>query len=209
MSGISKLQMKRASAIIIAFSLLAPFGLASAQSPRKTTSTADMLPLNAVWSTALAGKWTYRSYLNRADIMVNSDPDSAVQALVQIFGQGVAAAASALKAFDLVFGEGVMTFDPPIGNSVTGNFDMGGGYVLDLKGTMQTSSSGDIAVEIFGTGRAGTKTENWEYDYKASTTPKWPNGVNQVPSLVGTVIRAKPHDGGAAGIVASFIAIKQ
>jgi hypothetical protein len=102
-----------------------------------------------------------------------------------------------------------MTFDPPIANSVTGNFDMGGGYVLDLKGTMQTSSSGDIAVEIFGTGRAGTKTENWEYDYKASTTPKWPNGVNQVPSLVGTVIRAKPHDGGAAGVVASFIAIKQ
>jgi hypothetical protein len=74
---------------------------------------------------------------------------------------------------------------------------------------MQTSSAGDITIEVFGTGRSGTKTDNWEYDYRAATTPKWPNGVNQVPTLVGTVIRAKPHDGGAAGVVASFIAIKQ
>ena len=86
---------------------------------------------------------------------------------------------------------------------------MGGGYVLDLKGTMQTTGSGDTYVEIFGTGRAGTKTDNWEYDYRGWTTPKWPNGVNQVPSIVGTVIRAKPHDGGAAGVVASFIAVKR
>jgi hypothetical protein len=102
-----------------------------------------------------------------------------------------------------------MTFDPPSGNDVTGNFDMGGGFVLDLKGTMQTSSAGDITIELFGIGRPNTPTANWEYDYRASTTPKWPNGVNQIRTLVGTVIRAKPHDGGAAGVVASFIAIKK
>jgi len=73
---------------------------------------------------------------------------------------------------------------------------------------MQTSAAGDIDIVVIGTGRAGTKTANWEYDYKASTTPKWPNGVDQVPTLVGTVIRAKPHDGEPAGLVASFIAIK-
>ena len=86
---------------------------------------------------------------------------------------------------------------------------MGGGYVLDLKGTVQTSPSGDIAVDLIGTGRDNTPTANWEYDYKASSTPKWPNGVNQVPALVGTVIRAKPHDGQPAGVVASFISIRQ
>ena len=102
-----------------------------------------------------------------------------------------------------------MTFDPPSGNTVTGTFDMGGDYILDLRGTMQVIPSGDTYVEIFGTGRAGTKTDNWEYDYRGWTTPKWSNGASQVPSLVGTVIRAKPHDGGAAGVVASFIAIKQ
>jgi hypothetical protein len=113
-----------------------------------------------------------------------------------------------MKALNLVFGEGIITFDPPAGNSLTGNLDMGGGFVLDLKGTMQTSASGETDIVVIGTGRAGTKTENWEYDYRASTTPKWPNGVDQVPTLVGTVIRAKPHGSSPAGVVASFIAIK-
>jgi hypothetical protein len=85
---------------------------------------------------------------------------------------------------------------------------MGGGLVLDLKGTMQTTPSGDIGIVVIGTGRSGTKTDGWEYDYQATTTPKWPNGVDQVPTLVGTVIRAKPHNGAPAGVVASFIAIK-
>jgi hypothetical protein len=201
--------MKKASSAIVAASLLFTSGIAFGQSPRLTAVTAPPSPSKPAWDTSLAGKWTYRSYLNRADIVVNSDPDQAVQDLVAIFGQGVTTAAASLKAFNLIFGEGIFTFDPPTGTSVTGNFDMGGGYVLDLKGTMQTSASGDVAVELFGTGRPGTKTDNWEYDYRASTTPKWPNGVNQVPTLVGTVIRAKPHDGGPAGVVASFIAIKQ
>jgi len=162
------------------------------------------------WDTSLPGKWTYRSYRNQADVLVNADPDPAVAALDPIYGKGNAGtASSALKAFNLVFGEGVMTFDKPSGNKITGVLDMGGGYFLDLKGTMSTAASGDIAVEIFGYGRPGTPTDNWEYDYKATTTPKWPNGVGQVPCLVGTVIRAKPHGVAPAGYVASFIAIKQ
>jgi hypothetical protein len=201
--------MRKTSPAIIVFSLLFSFGMAFAQSPRAMPVIANASLSKPVWDASLAGKWTYRSYLNRADILVNGDPDPAVQALAPIFGQGVTTAASSLTALNLIFGEGVFTFDPPTGNSLKGNFDMGGGYVLDLKGTMQVSASGDITVELFGTGRAGTKTDNWEYDYRAVTTPKWSNGVNQVPTLVGTVIRAKPHDGGAAGVVASFIAIKQ
>jgi hypothetical protein len=181
------------------------FGQLRQQSP---LSLATPSP-GTVWDASLAGKWTYRSYLNRANVIVNADPDPAVQALVPIYGQGIATAELSTRAFSLIFGEGIMTFDPPSGNAVTGTFDMGGGYVLDLKGTMQTTASGDTYLEIFGTGRAGTKTDNWEYDYRGWTTPKWPNGVNQIPSIVGTVIRAKPHDGGAAGVVASFIAIKQ
>jgi hypothetical protein len=160
------------------------------------------------WDASLTGKWIYRSYLNRADVIVNDDPEPAVRNLAAIFGQG-STANNAAKALSLIFGEGVMTFDPPAGSAITGNFDMGGGYVLDLKGTMQTLSSGDISVEISGAGRAGTPTADWEYDYRAFLTPKWPNGINQVPALVGTVIRAKPHDGGSAGVTASFISIKQ
>jgi hypothetical protein len=179
-----------------------------AQSPRVSDLATSAPMPSPTWDTSLQGKWTYRSYRNRADIVVNND-DPAVVALVPLLGQGATTAAYWLKAYNLIFGEGVMTYDPPVGNTLTGNFDMGGGYVLDLKGTMQTLPSGDIEIVVFGTGRPGTKTDNWEYDYRATTTPKWPSGINQVPSLVGTVIRAKPHDGGAAGVVASFVAIKQ
>lgn len=161
------------------------------------------------WDPSLPGKWTYRSYVNRADVIVWDDPaDPALRNLAALFGQG-STAANATKALGLVFGEGVMTFDPPSGNNVTGTLDMGGGLVLDLKGTMQTLASGDISVDLVGTGRDNTPTANWEYDYRATTAPKWQNGVNQIPTLVGTVIRAKPHDGGAAGVTASFISIKR
>jgi hypothetical protein len=201
-------QVNRLVSIAMLSSLVA-MGTALGQSARQTTLAFKAGNALVGWDTSLPGKWTYRSYLNRADVIVNADPDKAVQALSAIYGSQVTNAAAALTAFNLIFGEGTMTFDPSQGNTITGNFDMGGGYVLDLKGTMQTSPAGDITIEVFGTGRPGTKTDNWEYDYRAATTPKWSNGVNQVPALVGTVIRAKPHDGGAAGVVASFIAIKQ
>jgi hypothetical protein len=199
--------MKKTMWLWVACLLIAP-GFSIAQTKPQFMSAPTAAASMASFDSSLTGKWTYRSYLNRADIIVNDDPEPAVRNLAAMFGQG-STANNAAKALGLIFGEGVMTFDPPSGTTITGNFDMGGGYVLDLKGTMQTTGAGDIAVELFGTGRAGTPTANWEYDYKASTTPKWPNGVNQIPTLVGTVIRAKPHDGGAAGVVASFISIKQ
>jgi hypothetical protein len=188
--------------------LVSTTGAASGQQRNETMALRAAESMTA-WDTSLPGKWTYRSYLNRANVLVNADPEPSVQALTPIYGQGVANAETSIRAYNLIFGEGVISFDAPTGNNVTGTFDMGGGYVLDLKGTAKATSSGDMYIEIFGSGRAGTKTENWEYDYQGWMTPKWPNGVNQVPSIVGTVIRAKPHDGGAAGVVASFIAVKQ
>ena len=197
----------------IAAACLLPLSLAAttavAQSPRPSAAAATSAKSTPAWEPSIAGKWTYRSYLNDASVLVNADADPAVQALTPIYGDGVTTAAAALKALNLVFGEGIMSFNPPTGNSFTGTLDMGGAFVLDLTGTTQTSPSGDISVVIIGNGRAGTKTDGWEYDYRASTTPKWPNGVNQVPTLVGTVIRAKPHNGAPAGVTASFIAIKQ
>jgi hypothetical protein len=199
--------MNKAIGLAAIFLLLAS-GPSFAQMRPQATAAQPTAAANASWDTALAGKWTYRSYLNRADVVVGDDPEPAVKNLAAILGQG-STANNAAKALSLIFGEGVMSFDPPSGNALSGTFDMGGGFVLDLKGTMQTLGSGDVTVELFGTGRAGTPTANWEYDYRAFMTPKWPNGVNQIAALVGTVIRAKPHDGAPAGFVASFIAIKQ
>jgi hypothetical protein len=149
-----------------------------------STATAAKVALPADAS-MLAGKWTYRSYVNTT-ALVGDDKD---------------------KALAIIFGEGVYAFDLPNGGALAGTLDMGGGYVLDLKGTVALTAP--LSVAISGYGRPATPTAGWEYDYNASLAYQWPNGVNQAPALVGTVIRAKPHDGGAAGVVASFIAVKQ
>ncbi|MGA8600805.1 MAG: hypothetical protein WB663_05315 [Beijerinckiaceae bacterium] len=135
----------------------------------------------------LIGKWTYRSFLNNP-APTDGDPQ---------------------KLADLLFAEAVFTFQLPTSGTLKGAIDWQGGG-LDLEGTVREDPAGDGAsVEIVGTGRAGTGTDGWEYDYNGRLAHTWPNGVNQVPALVGTVIRAKPHNGAPAGVVASFIAVKQ
>jgi hypothetical protein len=135
----------------------------------------------------IAGKWMYRSYRNNP-APIGGDPQ---------------------KAADNIFGEGVFTFATPTPTTLTGTFDMGGGLVLDLKGRIVTGADGVQTFEIAGLGRPGTATAGWEYDYHGSPAYMWPAGINQVPSLVGVVLRAKPHDGGKAGVTGSFIAVRQ
>ena len=138
-------------------------------------------------SAVIAGKWMYRSYLNNP-APVGGDPK---------------------RAAGNIFGEGIFTLVTPTPATLTGTFDMGGGLVLDLAGKVTTVPEGLATFEIAGLGRAGTDTEGWEYDYYGWPAYMWPAGVNQVPSLVGTVLRAKPHGGGKAGVTASFIAVRQ
>lgn len=138
-------------------------------------------------ASALAGQWTYRSYRDTPDL-VNGD---------------------ASKALALIFGEGVFTFDTPSEQTLKGTLDMGGRYVLDLDGKIQRDTqNSSVTIKVIGLGRAGTPTDGWEYDYHAALAYEWPDGVNQVAAFVGSVIRAKPHNGAAAGYVASFIAVK-
>ncbi|WP_246673684.1 MULTISPECIES: hypothetical protein [unclassified Mesorhizobium] len=138
-------------------------------------------------SSVLSGKWTYRSFHNNP-ALVTADPKTALS---------------------LFFAEAVFSFDVKPDNSLTGAIDWGGGG-LDLQGTVQPpTSAAPLTVQIVGHGRVGTQTENWEYDYSGYLAPSWSNGVGQVPALVGSVLRAKPHDGAPAGYVASFVAVKQ
>ena len=132
----------------------------------------------------LAGKWTYRSFLNDP-AMVGDDPQ---------------------KAYDLIFAEATFTFEVS-GTELKGIIDWGSGG-LDLKGTV--SSAGALSVQIIGLGRPGTQTDGWRYDYNGNIAYEWPNAIDQVPALVGTVIRVNAHGAGApAGVTASFIAVKQ
>jgi len=135
----------------------------------------------------LAGKWTYRSFHNNP-VEVGGDPD---------------------KALRLIFAEAIFTFETPDATTIKGAIDWPGGG-LDLNGTIEVDSEGGPpTVHIIGAGRPGTGTEGWEYDYHAQLAHKWPAGVDQVPALVGSVLRAKPHGAAQAGYVASFVAVKR
>jgi len=108
-----------------------------------------------------------------------------------------------------IFGAGIFTFTTPSSSTLKGTLDMGSDLVLDLEGTIAPGSDDcPLTVHIRGYGRAKTKTDGWEYDYHGYLGYKWPKGVDQVPSLVGTILRAKPHNGKPAGVTASFIAVK-
>jgi hypothetical protein len=138
---------------------------------------------------SLAGKWTYRSFFNDP-VQVYSDPRPAD------------------KLLSLVFAEAVFTFEIPDDTTLKGAIDWDGGG-LDLQGKV-SDKDGVVSAEIVGKGRAGTGTANWEYDYRAALAYHWPAGVKQVPSIVGTVLRAREHGpGNPAGVTASFIAVKQ
>lgn len=133
----------------------------------------------------LVGDWTYRSFRNVPEPAGN-DP----------------AAWLALR-----FAEATFTFRQPSGSALAGEIDWGSGG-LDLTGEVTSAADGTLAVSLVGMGRAGTQTDGWRYDYQGWLIQPWPGGVDQVPAIVGSVIRVEPHGGAAAGYVASFIAVK-
>jgi hypothetical protein len=138
-------------------------------------------------SSDLAGKWTYRSFRNDPT-PVDGDPQ---------------------KALGLFFAEAEFRFDLVSHTAFKGVIDWGSGG-LDLAGTIKPGSADTpVAFAITGLGRKGTETDGWEYDYNGCIAYQWPAGVKQVPALVGSLIRAKPHGGAPAGYTASFIAVKK
>jgi len=108
-----------------------------------------------------------------------------------------------------VFGQGVMSFEALTEHLFVGTLDMGGGYVMKLQGVELAGGSGAPAIRIVGIGVPDSPTAGWRYDYQCWPAYEWPNGVDQLPSLVGTTIRVVPHNGKPAGVVASFIAVSQ
>jgi hypothetical protein len=137
----------------------------------------------------IAGKWTYRSYHNRPEVMVGDDAEPAE------------------KALSLIFGEGVVTLEVGADGTARGALELGENYALDLAGTVKPGTP--VTVELTGTGRAGTPTAGWEYRYHGFLAPTWDGGVRQVPALVGTVLRSKAHGGSQPGYTTSFIATKR
>jgi hypothetical protein len=84
------------------------------------------------------------------------------------------------------------------------------GWQLDLKGGAQYGNPATLWFQ----GSGIVSGAPWIYDYLCYIVPHIPNGINQVPALVGSVTRAIPHPDGnggtsPAGVVASFYAVLQ
>jgi hypothetical protein len=138
-------------------------------------------------SSDLIGSWTYRSFRNDPT-PVDGDPQ---------------------KALRLFFAEAEFRFQATSETAFEGVIDWGSGG-LDLTGTIKSGNvDTPVAFAIVGLGRPGTQTDGWQYDYNGCIAYKWPAGINQVPSLVGSLIRVRPHNGAPAGYTASFIAVKK
>ena len=110
------------------------------------------------------------------------------------------------KAFnDLEFGRGTIVIEKSPLQSLKGTIG-GPGWSLVLKGLR---AYGDPMHARFQ-GVGVINGEQWIYDYNGYLVPDWPDGVGQVPAIVGSVIRTIPHSGGQAraGVVCSFYAVR-
>lgn len=84
------------------------------------------------------------------------------------------------------------------------------GWELDLKGSIQYGNP----ATLWFRGSGIVSGSEWIYDYLCYLVPGIPNGVKQIPALVGSITRAIPHPDGQggtspAGVVASFYAVLQ
>jgi hypothetical protein len=67
------------------------------------------------------------------------------------------------------------------------------------------------AATLGSRGHGRVDGEKWVHDYLGYLVPDWPDGVNQVVAIVGSVIRRIAHSGGeaAAGVVCSVYAVER
>lgn len=106
----------------------------------------------------------------------------------------------------LRFGAGTLELTTPEFGRLSGSLG-GEGWRLNLVGGCTYGNP--FTLRFQGSGQIGG--EPWIYDYVGYLVPVWPDGVDQRPAIVGSVIRTVPHSGGQAkaGRVASFVAVRQ
>lgn len=154
-----------------------------------------------------AGNWTYRSFVNRLDILPELDPENIIKDDVEKWSR-------------YMFGQGLMVFHPTITGGLDGVFHMGDATApidMKLKGKIE-SENGTVWIRWNACGIPNTITDGWLYEYEGNFVEKWPNSATQIETIVGSVIRSQPHSDLApnqtvdrsarAGTVASFILVR-
>lgn len=90
----------------------------------------------------------------------------------------------------------------------------GPGWQLTLKGSRSYGNPMEIRFE----GRGDVGGAPWIYSYVGWLVPAWPNGIDQRPAMVGSIVRVIPHPStdehgnpitAPAGVTASWIAVRQ
>jgi len=107
-----------------------------------------------------------------------------------------------------LFGSGYLTIDDAPAGVFRGKLG-DTGFLLACNGSTSYGYPGVVRFQ----GKGIVNGEEWIYDYLGFVVPAWPNGENQVPAIVGTIVRTIPHSGSApgtvspAGVTASWIAV--
>lgn len=143
----------------------------------------------------VTGIWTYRSWLNSDDLRVKPND--------LLFGSGYIQidAAPFNKFKGKIFGPKSSSDPNPVSKPYS--------WELDLTGSINYGDP--FSFRFQGKGLVGGS--EWIYDYQGYMIKPWPNGVNQVPAIVGTIVRTIPHPDGSggtspAGVVASWYAVR-
>jgi hypothetical protein len=125
------------------------------------------------------GTWTYRSFLSNPNLEVDFNK--------------------------LEFARATLLIEKAPFGVLRGKLSFGDDY-LALKG--RVSYGNPFTARFQGKG-ATKSTKGWIYDYLGYLVPMWPDGVDQRPAIIGTVIRTVSHSEGKAkaGVVASFVAV--
>ncbi|MEO7325083.1 MAG: hypothetical protein ABIW82_09680 [Dokdonella sp.] len=72
----------------------------------------------------------------------------------------------------------------------------GPGWELALNGSISYGNPNGVRFQ----GRGLVGGEEWVYDYLGYECPPWPNGIEQRPSLCGSIVRTVPHSSGSGGV---------
>lgn len=111
----------------------------------------------------------------------------------------------------LEFGRGNIEIKPAALQTLKGRI-YGPHWQLELAGSINYGDP--FSLRFQGEGVVGGA--QWIYDYLGYLVPGWINGKQQVPAIVGSIVRAIPHPTGPngkstapAGVVAQWIAVKQ
>lgn len=149
--------------------------------------------MNSSYPNPFVGKWTYRSFYNDPDLFLEQPDTGDVRK----------------QLYALVLGHGTITIlDAPM-PQLQGTIG-GDDWSLTLAGSRSYGSP--MEVRFQGTGIIGGA--RWIYAYVGYLVPQWPEGVDQRPAIVGSIVRVINHpssSGGIspAGVVGSWFAVRQ